>query len=330
MSTRVELLEWAREQVGTVGGSKYWYILQGWSGGGYDWCAVFDSCALKVTGTKCVYFPNTFAFDKIHDGEAIGNRWVDPYELKPGDMVAFHWPVKNDQRVGFGDHVGIVEKVLGGGYYRTVEGNVGNSCGYRYRSVATDGILGGIRPEYDDVPFMDVDSGTSHWDDIRALKRVGVAKGYADETFRPYAKALRGDVATFLYRIAGSPSFTPTKADRARFSDVKTYTPHANEIWWLASRGITTGFADGTFRPDAGVARCDMAAFMHRFRGAPPCPEGPAFKDVDASTPHSDDIAWAASAGLAKGYADGTFRPYEPLLRCDAAAFINRLREMRS
>ena len=149
MGTRAQLLEWASRQVGHVGGEMYWRILQGWSGGGYDWCAVFCSCALKQTDTPCNYFPSTYAFDWIHDHETIGSAWVDKWQLQEGDMISFHWPIPNDPRPYSGDHVGIVEKVLGSGTYQTIEGNVSNSVGRRIRRVS-DGIIGGIRPRYEE------------------------------------------------------------------------------------------------------------------------------------------------------------------------------------
>lgn len=144
MGTRSQLLAWADAQVGTKGGSKYWQMVYGWSGNGLPWCAVFDSAALKATNTKCPYFPSTFAFD-LTDKPTAGSRWVGAYDLQPGDMVAFTWKEKPYT----GDHVGIVREVLGYGYYRTVEGNVSDSCGIRYRRVS-DGIIGGIRPYYDE------------------------------------------------------------------------------------------------------------------------------------------------------------------------------------
>lgn len=145
MGTKKELLNWARMQVGTKGGSKYWYDVYGWSGGGYPWCAVWDSDALQQSDTDCAYFPSTYAFDKS-DMPKIGSAWVDPYSLVEGDMVAFDW-----DRDGSGDHVGVIESVISYGYYRTIEGNVSDMCDYRWRKV-TDGIIGGIRPRYSDEP----------------------------------------------------------------------------------------------------------------------------------------------------------------------------------
>ena len=51
----------------------------------------------------------------------------------------------------------------------------------------------------------------------------------------------------------------------------------------------------------------------------------PVFTDVDETTPHYADIKWMKDAGIAKGYPDGSYRPYSPLTRGDAAAFLHRL-----
>lgn len=141
MGTRSQLLKWASDQVGTVGGSKYWQDVKGWSGGGLPWCAIFCSDALKQTNTPCNYFPSTVAFD-ARDKSVIGSALVNRYSLQPGDMASFDWDGD-----GGGDHVGIVEKVLGDGVYQTIEGNVSNSVGRRTRYASN--ILFGIRPRYD-------------------------------------------------------------------------------------------------------------------------------------------------------------------------------------
>lgn len=140
MGTKTQLLDWARKQLGTVGGSKYWQDVKGWSGGGLPWCAIFCSDALKQTNTACNYFPSTVAFDR-RDSAVIGSAWVDRYALQAGDMVSFDWDGDNG-----GDHVGIVESVLSYGVYQTIEGNVSNSVGRRTRYASN--IVGGIRPKY--------------------------------------------------------------------------------------------------------------------------------------------------------------------------------------
>ena len=143
MWTLDETLDYARSQIGVTDGSKYFKIAFGYYSSA-DWCAAFDS-AIKVKGNlDCPYFPSAVAFDK-RDLKVIGNRWVEPYNLKAGDFIAFDFDGGGQWG---GDHVGIVEKVVGDGSYMTIEGNCGKQVRRKLRTVKSDGIIGGIRPVY--------------------------------------------------------------------------------------------------------------------------------------------------------------------------------------
>ena len=48
------------------------------------------------------------------------------------------------------------------------------------------------------------------------------------------------------------------------------------------------------------------------------------FSDVDAKTPHADDIKWLVDNGIAEGWSDGTFRGMDSVKRQDMAAFLHR------
>lgn len=154
--------------------------------------------------------------------------------------------------------------------------------------------------------------------------------------FRGMNAVTRQDMAAFLYRWAGKPAYTPSAADKKRFTDVTASTPHHNEIWWLAHEGISEGWCKGNtceFRGMASVTRQDMAAFMHRLVGD----YGPAeraeyatitFKDVNNSTPHNQDIMWLARTGITQGWGSGSnreFRGSKAVVRQDMAAFLYRL-----
>ena len=173
MGTSSQLLDWCAKQIGTVGGSKYWNDVYGWSGNGLPWCAVFVSDALKQTGTTAVRFPNTVAFDANNKAQ-IGSAWVDKYNLKPGDIGAFDWDGD-----GIGDHVGFIEKVLGYGVYQTIEGNVSNSCGRRTRYASS--ICGGIRPKY---------TGSSSTEEEELYSFSNVKKGSSNNTVKIAQAAL--------------------------------------------------------------------------------------------------------------------------------------------
>ena len=122
------------------------------------------------------------------------------------------------------------------------------------------------------LSFSDVSASTPHEEDIAWLSAAGIAEGWplpdGSRAFRGMGTVARQDMAAFLYRLAGSPAYTPSEADRRLFSDVTEETPHAKEIWWLARVGVSEGWerADGSceFRGMGTVARQDMAAFLHR------------------------------------------------------------------
>lgn len=65
----------------------------------------------------------------------------------------------------------------------------------------------------------------------------------------------------YYSRQISPPPSTPT------FSDVPTAHPFYQEIEALAASGITTGYPDGTFRPNNYVTRQSMAAFLSRALG---------------------------------------------------------------
>ncbi|MFN3866789.1 MAG: SpoIID/LytB domain-containing protein, partial [Demequina sp.] len=73
--------------------------------------------------------------------------------------------------------------------------------------------------------------------------------------------------AAFLYRYQGRPSFTPPSS--SPFSDMRTSSKFYKEVTWLRSTRITTGYADGTFRPKGSVTREATAAFLYRLAGRP-------------------------------------------------------------
>ena len=115
-------------------------------------------------------------------------------------------------------------------------------------------------------PFTDVPRSAMFYREIVWLSQQGIARGWSNGTFRPRESIHRDAIAAFLYRYEGRPSFTPPR--RSPFSDVPRGSPFYAEITWLRSTGLSTGWADGTFRPYADSTREATAAFL--FRGHAP------------------------------------------------------------
>jgi|GEM_PF-4420256 len=108
--------------------------------------------------------------------------------------------------------------------------------------------------------------------------------------------------------------------DPSRFSDTAG-TTHAAAIDALVERGVTGGFPDGTFRPGAAVTRGQVATFLMRALALEPSGDG--FVDTRGTT-HDEGVRAVQAAGITGGYADGTFRPEQPVTRAHVAAFLAR------
>lgn len=277
---------------------------------GVHFCAMGVSWTFAKAGVTCKGFPTASCTGALLKPAWSGGYLIRCKDLRRGDAILFDWSGRGWQGEN-ADHVGLVVENHGT-WLETVEFNVGGEV--RNCTRYPNQVVGGIRPAYSKTAFSDVTSSTPHAADIEWLKKQGIAQGYDDGSFHPNATLLRGDCAAFLHRLDGG----------GIFSDVTAKTAHFEDIAWMAAKAISRGYSDGTFRPGAGVSRADMAAFLYRMAGEPEFDDTSSFTDVDASTPHARAIRWLGSAGISKGYGDGTFKPFSAVTRADAAALIRR------
>lgn len=187
----------------------------------------------------------------------------------------------------------------------------------------------GVGSGFTDVPADHAFEGAISW-----LVGEGIAQGFADGSFRPTDEVSRQAMAAFLYRLdarACWPTLLPLGDGEP--SDMGPDHPFGQEVSWLVGTGIAQGYPDGSFGPAGAVTRQSVAAFLHRFDqltgGTTPVGDEVAFFDVPADHPFHDAITWLAAAGVADGFADGSFRPDAPLSRQGAAAFLQRLTDAR-
>lgn len=178
--------------------------------------------------------------------------------------------------------------------------------------------------------FSDV-NGSPFSTHIMWLAGEGISTGYPDGTFRPQAHVTRDAMAAFLYRLKGSPEFTPPAV--SPFVDITPETQFYKEITWLVSQGITTGYPDSTYRPLQPVNRDAMAAFMYRFYGSPAYtpPVNRLFEDVTlGNSQFYKEISWLGQLGISNGYDTGwgcrAYRQWDPVQRDGMAAFMYRLK----
>ena len=101
---------------------------------------------------------------------------------------------------------------------------------------------------------------------IAVISEIGVVDGYEDGSFKPQGTLTRGAAAKIICNlILGPTTAGELHADTAPYKDVPTSNTFSGYIAYCAKEGIISGYADGTFRPSAGLTGY---AFMKMLLGA--------------------------------------------------------------
>ena len=160
--------------------------------------------------------------------------------------------------------------------------------------------------------------------ELNRTDHLAFLSGYANGTFEPDRNMTRAEVTTMFARLLAE-KMAADQTYSNTFSDVAKSHWAANYIGYMQQFGIITGYADGSFRPDASVTRAEFAAIASRFEKLT---EGTkSFSDVPSSHWAAKYINFAATRGWVNGYADGTFRPNNSITRAEVAAVTCRLLE---
>ena len=113
--------------------------------------------------------------------------------------------------------------------------------------------------------FDDIDAEAYYADAVAWMKEEAITTGIGDNLFAPDRLVTRGQVATFLWRLAGSPGAPVSE----QFTDVPEGQYFTEAVHWMLHHGITTGTSDDTFSPDWDLTRGQIATFLYRLAGTP-------------------------------------------------------------
>ena len=110
--------------------------------------------------------------------------------------------------------------------------------------------------------FDDVDAEAFYADAVAWMKEAGITTGTTPTTFDPTDLVTRGQLATFLWRLAGKPE-APVSEQFEDVPDDKFYTAA------VLHHGLTTGTSPTMFSPDDPLTRGQIATFLWRLAGKP-------------------------------------------------------------
>lgn len=107
------------------------------------------------------------------------------------------------------------------------------------------------------------------------------------------------------------------------FADIAPDAWCFDAVRYVYENGLMNGTTASTFTPNATTTRGMIVAILYRLEGSPDAGTS-RFSDVNASAYYASAVAWASENGVVNGYADGTFKPNNPITREQMAAFLFR------
>ena len=175
--------------------------------------------------------------------------------------------------------------------------------------------------------FVD-DDGNIHEPNIEAIAAAGITNGCDPDAslYCPGSDVNRAEMAAFIIRALGQEDQLPVF--QGYFPDVPAgqwFTPYVERLFQLE---LTTGYEDGTYRPQTSVSRAEMAAFVLRAIGqdAPLEPVQGIFADVDPSAWYAPLAEKMYALEITTGCATDPLRycPSDPVKRDQMASFLAR------
>ncbi len=110
-----------------------------------------------------------------------------------------------------------------------------------------------------------------------------------------------------------------------KFSDSgKISSAHRREIAAAVSNEMVSGYSDGTFRPQEFITRAEALVILKRILSVRTLPEILSVSFTDTPQWAEDEITSLASAGIIKGYGDGTFGASDLLTTEQVNILVNR------
>lgn len=175
--------------------------------------------------------------------------------------------------------------------------------------------------------FVD-DDGNVHEASIEALADLGITRGCNPPLIDRYCPAdsvTRAEMAVFLIRALGD--------DIAPSDGVGVFGDVAADVWYgdavarMVELGITTGYGDGTYRPNSPVSRGEMAVFLDRaFDSISRTSPDIVFADIDPGAFYASSTQALFDSAVTLGCSTdpAAYCPFDQVTRAQMASFLVR------
>jgi uncharacterized secreted protein with C-terminal beta-propeller domain len=137
----------------------------------------------------------------------------------------------------------------------------------------------------------------------------------------PRSKKILSALLTFGTLFNLSSSMVIAQSGDKVFSDLNAESKYIDAIQYLKENQIVQGYPDGSFGPEKNINRAEFTKILVGAISKEPATGSKCFKDV-ADQWFAPYVCSAKKLGLVDGYADGNFKPEEPINFSEAAKII--------
>lgn len=315
----------------------------GWSGA----CSGTGACTVTMNGTKSV--TATFASGSGGSGSATGSGTggaTGGDEAAAGDTLLVDGTVDTGKDTTIKDKAGSIELTVPAGAIEAGAGagvsiSVTALGGAALQAVAIDKAPQGFRSlgaGYDFTAKVTQGGGTTTVGSFS--KPVVVEIKLAEDVLKKASDPAR--IGLFRVEADGRLTFVGGKVTDGKlkvkmhgfsryvlgevnisFNDLAGHWAK-DDVELMAAKYVARGLPGGGFAPAGAVTRAQFAAMLVRAMGLPAARASMTFSDVKATDWFFGELMTAVNAGVITGFADGTFRPDDPVTREQVAAMVAR------
>ena len=169
--------------------------------------------------------------------------------------------------------------------------------------------------------FTDVKKGDYFYDAVNWAVAQGITNGTSATTFSPNDTCTKGQILTFLWRAAGSPTYDIYPV--SPFADVKETDYCYQAVLWSIMEGVSIE-ESLNIKPNSKCTRASTVQYMWAA-----CENwvnrGPiSFSDVKAGSDLEAAVSWAVHEGITTGTSATTFSPNQTVTRGQIVTFLYR------
>ena len=167
--------------------------------------------------------------------------------------------------------------------------------------------------------FTDVPADAWYAPAAAALQEKGLMNGVGEGRFDPQGVFTRAQLATVLYRMAGSPAVTGEDA----FDDTEAGTWYTDAVLWASQNGVINGYGNGLYGTNDPTTQEQLTVMLWRDAGRPVLDYlSTGGVEKQASQWAYDAVVWAKETSLIHDV--GAYQPKQPATRALVADMVYR------